>query len=131
MLPPKIAVIHDDPAVSNLLLTFLEDEGYLPIAYLEPDTTVEQLHSSIPDLAIIELSYSSSQQRETLVDQFRADPLTRHVPVIVLTTAADPESVRPESCRDNCEVLPVPFDLDTLQGLIRSLLKSPQYCRCG
>jgi CheY-like chemotaxis protein len=131
VLPPKIAVIHNDDAVSNLLVTFLEDEGYLPIAYADRDATLTELRLSPPDLLIIELDFPATKRETTLVDELRFDPRTRHIPVIVLTTMANPEEVRPESCTHNCEMLSEPFDLNSIQGLIRSLLKNPHHLPCG
>lgn len=131
MLPPTIAIIHNDTAVSHLLVTFLEDAGYLPIAYSDPGSALGQMQQSRPELAIVELGRAPDQMGGSLIEQLRADSLTEKIPIIVLTTASDPESVRPESCQYNCEMLPEPFDLDSVQGLIRSLLKSPQHCHCG
>lgn len=131
MLPPNIAIVHNDTAVSSLLVTFLEDAGYLPVTYRGPGDALEQMRGSQPDLAIIDLGLHPGQMGGSLVDQLRSDSLTLRIPIIVLTTSNDPESVRPESCQYNCEMLPEPFDLDTVQGLIRSLLKSPQHCHCG
>lgn len=131
MMPVKIAVAHSDSAVSSLLITLLEDEGYQVLLYNDPSTMLTQFYRSRPDLAIVDLSFGSSYPGWTLASQLRADPRTRHIPIVALSTSADLEADRPRNCEHNCELLPEPFDIDSVLGLIRSLLRSPDHCHCG
>lgn len=130
MVPPKIAVVHTDHAVTHLLVTLLEEEGYAPVPCTDPATALDQFHASRPDLAIIELDLGASYPGWSLASQFRADPLTRHIPLIALTTSSGLDATRPADCQHNCELVREPFDINSVLGLIRSLLKSPDHCRC-
>jgi CheY-like chemotaxis protein len=131
MSEPSIAVVHTDPSVASLLMNLLEDEGYRPIAYNDPKNAFERIRHSIPALAIIDLGFGVSVPTWDLVDRLRTDPVTEHIPIIALTTSPDLEAVRPERCRENCELLSEPFDVNNLLGLLRSMINRPHNYRCG
>lgn len=130
-MTPVIAIVHTDHAVVTLLTSLLEDDGYRPIAHTEPYTARDLIIRTSPDLVIIELGFGLSLPSWTLVDRLRSDPQTRHIPIIALTTSPDLEAARPESCRENLEILPEPFEIDHVLGMIRSMLKQPGNYRCG
>lgn len=128
---PVILIIHTDHAVVTLLTNLLEDEGYQPIAHTEPSTAREVIMRTTPDLVIIDLGFGLSLPSWTLVDRLRSDPRTGNIPIIALTTSPDLEAARPESCQENCEILPEPFEIDRVLGMIRSMLRRPGNFRCG
>lgn len=131
MIPPKIAIVHDDAAVTALLVSLLEEEGYYPLTFPNPGTMgKDDIWISHADLVIINLGFGVHSPGSVLVNELRLDHRTEHIPIIALTTAPDPEEVRPENCRENCEMLQSPFDINNVLGLIRSLLKSPQHTQC-
>lgn len=131
MIPPTIAIVHGDATVTSLLVSLLEEEGYYPLTFPDPRTTEkEDIWMSRADLAIIDLGLGTNSPGSVLVNELRSDDRTAHISIIALTTAPDPEEIRPENCRENCEMLQAPFDINNVLGLIRSLLKSPQHSQC-
>jgi DNA-binding response OmpR family regulator len=128
-MPVRIAVVHSDASVAELLVTLLEDEGYEPVTYGDPNSALDLMKLSPPELAVVELSLFVPEAN--LVDALRGEPSTAHIPILALTTASDVEAVRPASCQENCEILTEPFDINSVIGLVRSLLKSPGNYQCG
>jgi CheY-like chemotaxis protein len=126
-----ITVVHTDPSVASLIVNLLEDEGFQPAAFRDPVVAFENIRQTIPALAIIDLGFGVSLPPWNLVDRLRTDPATRSIPIIALTTSTDLEAVRPEHCRENCELLTEPFDINTLLRLLRSMIHRPANDLCG
>jgi chemotaxis family two-component system response regulator Rcp1 len=90
---------------------------------------VEFLHSNChsgngtrpcPDLVLLDLNLPKMNGHQVLAE-IRRDPNTSHIPVIILTSSADPEDIRQTySLRGNCFVTK-PVDLATFLKVVSSI----------
>lgn len=80
-------LIADDQPDNLLLLTrYLESEGYNYIQAKDGLETLEKVRSEYPDLVLLDVNMPN-KDGFTVLEEIRADPAIRHIPVIILTAA--------------------------------------------
>jgi two-component system phosphate regulon response regulator PhoB len=77
-------IIEDDPKLSSIYSTVLQQAGYVTEIIRRGDEARTRLSNTAPDLILLDvhLPYVSGAE---LLQQIRADSRTAHTPVIVLT----------------------------------------------
>ena len=86
----KVMMVDDEPLTLEVLQAFLEEAGYTQFVALTDSTrAMEVLFNERPDVLLLDLSMPRVGGFEIL-QWMRADRILRHVPVIILTAAADP-----------------------------------------
>ena len=96
--PFKILIADDQPDNLRLLSRYLESEGYDYVEAKDGEETLKKVHSELPDLVLLDVNMPKKDGFAVL-EEIRADPTTRHIPVIILTaTRLDPtgDSIRVE-----------------------------------
>ena len=118
----KIMLIEDNPADARLTLeafkrargvnTFeLYEDGESALAALRDE------HHALPDLVLLDLNLPGMDGREVL-QQIKADPKLRTLPVCVLTTSrAEHDIVNAYSDHTNCYIVK-PVDLNDFRTVI-------------
>lgn len=80
-------LIADDQPDNLLLLTrYLESEGYNYIKAKDGMETLEKVRREYPDLVLLDVNMPN-KDGFTVLEEIRADPAIRHIPVIILTAA--------------------------------------------
>ncbi|WKD59714.1 MtrAB system response regulator MtrA [Corynebacterium caspium] len=82
---PKILVVDDDPAISEMLALVLEAEGFSPIPVTDGTEAVPAFQREQPDLILLDLMLPGMNG----VDICRAIRLESAVPIIMLTAKTD------------------------------------------
>ncbi len=84
MTTPLAFIIEDDPKLSSIYSTVLQQAGYVTEIIRRGDEARTRLSNTAPDLILLDvhLPYVSGAE---LLQQIRADSRTAHTPVIVLT----------------------------------------------
>lgn len=84
-MAPKILVVDDDPAISEMLTIVLEAEGFEPIAVTDGNEAVPAFHEHEPELILLDLMLPGMNG----VDICRAIRSKSAVPIVMLTAKTD------------------------------------------
>ena len=115
-----ILIVDDEPAILELLVDLLHDEGYSTLAASDGVAAMEVLGSAVPDLVITD-AMMPRLDGLGLVRWMRAQPELRQVPVVLLSAVVriDPAEL------DAVVYVAKPFDLVTLLDAIEASLGRP------
>lgn len=118
-MAPKILVVDDDPAISEMLTIVLESEGLEPIAVTDGNEAVPAFRKHDPDLILLDLMLPGMNG----VDICRAIRTDSSVPIVMLTAKTDTVDVvlGLESGAD--DYIPKPFKPKELVARIRARLR--------
>ncbi|MDY3127492.1 MAG: MtrAB system response regulator MtrA [Corynebacterium sp.] len=84
-MAPKILVVDDDPAISEMLTIVLESEGMEPIPVMDGNDAVPAFQQHDPDLILLDLMLPGMNG----VDICRAIRRESAVPIVMLTAKTD------------------------------------------
>lgn len=84
-MAPKILVVDDDPAISEMLTIVLESEGLKPIPVMDGNNAVPAFEEHEPDLILLDLMLPGMNG----VDICRAIRRESSVPIVMLTAKTD------------------------------------------
>ncbi len=90
---PRVLAIDDDPHVGALLTGLLEPAGYQVIACQRGKQGLSIAQQQGPTVVVVDLLMPEMSGFE-VIDALEADPLTRGIPIIVLTAADTSEADR-------------------------------------
>ena len=119
----KILIADDQPDNLRLLSRYLESEGYAYIQAKDGEETLEKVRSELPDLVLLDINMPKKDGFEVL-REIRADPVTEHIPVIILTAARlDPSAIQSGLNMGADDYVTKPFDRRELFARIRTKLR--------
>jgi len=87
MINKKIIVVDDEDAIREMVIDTLDAAGFMAIGCADTDEGYERIVKSNPDLAILDVKMPSVGGVE-LCRMLRANPKTKHIPIIMLTVEA-------------------------------------------
>ena len=114
----EILVIDDQPCVRELIAEELLDEGYRVKGVGEAGEVSKRLHSSQPDLVLLDLYLKGFEGWDVLKTIKAQKP---HVPVIIFT-AYDSFTTDPRSSLADCFLIKSFNAFDTLKEKIKMIL---------
>lgn len=116
-----VLVVDDEPAIADLLVELLRDEGYETVAASDGVMALGLLQTGPPvDLVIADVMMPRCGGVE-LVHRMRAQPHLRVIPVILLSAAIRPVV---DGLGATC-FLPKPFELTALLDAIAHVTSGP------
>ena len=121
---PKLLLVEDNEENRDGLSRHLRRKGFEVLVAVDGQQGVEAAQSGAPDLILMDMSLPVLDGWEA-TRRLKADPQTRHIPVIALTAhamAGDREKALQVGC-DEYDTKPVEFA--RLLGKIRALLGAP------
>ena len=80
----KVLLVDDNSQIRQLLALRLEESGYDIVEAATGVESLEQARTTRPDLIVMDLAMPDGNGDEAIAS-LKADPLTRDIPVIVLT----------------------------------------------
>src|SRR5690242_12329420 len=83
---PTILVVEDEEPVQQLVADLLDGEGYHVLVADDGLQALTLIHTTCPDLVLTDLMMPVMNGVE-LCRRLRADALTCHVPIVVMTAA--------------------------------------------
>ena len=92
MAKPKILVIEDEPDLLEVIQYNLEREGHKVIACRNGETGLSRIRTDDPDLVILDLMLPGMDGLE-VCRQVKADPVTKAIPVIMVTAKGEESDV--------------------------------------
>ena len=114
----KILVVDDEPAIRELILAVLEDEGYEVIGAGSAFRALELLPRERPDLVLMDIMMPEMDGREAL-RRMREQPDLARIPVVMMSAAYAPDRIGQRFSA----FLSKPFDLDHLLDTVSSILR--------
>jgi two-component system phosphate regulon response regulator PhoB len=119
----KIMVIEDDTDIRETIVYALEQDGYHVVAS-EDARILKLIHHHKPDLILLDnwlSDWKSDANGEQLSKQLKADPLTSHIPVIIVSAVSNIKEISEAGMADG--FLRKPFDLTDLTGIVEKFTK--------
>ncbi|WAS97414.1 response regulator [Nannocystis punicea] len=89
----KVLVVDDEPAARYLIKKFLESTPYQLLEAADGSTGVQLARSERPDVILLDFLLENMTAFD-VIDQLKADPRTRPIPVIIVTSHALPVEER-------------------------------------
>ena len=122
MTGPKILIVDDEPFNVDYLEQELEDADYTTIAAVNGQDALDRVSSEAPDLVLLDIMMPVMDGFKVL-SRLKADPTTRHIPVIVISASNSLQSVVRGIQLGAEDYLPKPFDPTLLHARISSSLE--------
>jgi CheY-like chemotaxis protein len=120
---PKILLVEDNAMNRDMLSRRLERKGYQVVLAPDGQSGLEMTRAQAPDLILMDMGLPDLDGWE-VTRRLKADPATRHVPVIALTAHAT-SSDREEALEAGCDDFDTkPIDLPHLLAKIEALLSA-------
>jgi diguanylate cyclase (GGDEF)-like protein len=122
-----IMMVDDEPTTLDVLEVFLRGEGYENLVTTsDPTLALELLRSHKPDLLLLDLLMPKLDGLD-LLGVMRSDPGLRRIPVIVLTSATEPERKLRALELGASDFLAKPVDPSELALRLRNTLAAKAY----
>ncbi|WP_153796247.1 response regulator transcription factor [Foetidibacter luteolus] len=115
-----IVIIEDDAFILDTMSILLESEGYKVTGYSNGSVILDN-ELEMPDLLIVDRQLPGIDGI-TLCRKFKSEPLTKNIPVILMSASSDIEQLAQDALADGS--LEKPFKADNLFNMLASLLKS-------
>ena len=117
----KAAVIEDDPDIAELLRQVLGSEGFQVTLVRDGTQALPVLERSSFDVAILDVMLPG-KDGITLMREIRENPLTKQLPVVMLSAKVDDQTMW-SGWRAGCDLyLSKPFDSDKLVQAMRKVM---------
>ena len=119
----KILIADDLPDNRRLLSRYLESEGYGYIEAKDGVEAIEKVRNELPDLVLLDVNMPKKDGFAVL-EEIRADAITKHIPVIILTAARlNPTEIQSGLNMGADDYVTKPFDRRELFARIRTKLR--------
>lgn len=127
MARPLIMALNADMAFLEMIRDLLNDEGYETIIMSEHSDAFKAILGQQPRLVMIELLITDPEAGLMVLNKMRLHPQTRHIPVIIASTATQLIRDNEEHLRSKgCDILLKPFDLEELLTIVEKYVPSGQ-----
>lgn len=110
----KILVADDDPAIVDAVKMMLEMEGYEVHTTVDGET-IYKMEKVYPDVLLLDIWMSGQDGRE-ICKFLKNDPLTRHIPIIMISASKDVKASAKEAGAD--DFIAKPFQMDDLLAMV-------------
>ncbi|MHB1133027.1 MAG: response regulator [Chloroflexota bacterium] len=117
----KVLVVEDDPAISDLLATVIESEGFDAVPAFDGEAALDLAQTEAPDLITLDLALPKKSGHEVL-HALEANKKTSRIPVIVVS--AYTSRLEQEDYQHVIFVVNKPFDVDDLVAKVRLAIAS-------
>lgn len=117
----KILIVEDDPDARKVLSLILKLDGFEMSTASGGQEAVQMLQAEVPDLVLLDMMMPVMDGYE-VCRWMRANPATAHVPVVMLSGKADPESVAHGLEAGANEYLAKPIKPSILTRQLRAIL---------
>lgn len=123
MSKERIMIVEDEESIQELIKYNLQREGYLvPVCCENGESALESAVTYKPDLILLDLMLPGVDGL-TVCKNLKADPVTKHIPVIMLTAKSEESDVVIGLELGADDYITKPFDTDELLARIRALLR--------
>lgn len=119
----RVLVVEDEPNIAMILQEILGDEGHEVTTAGDGNSALKRLSTEpAPDVALVDL-FLPKLSGKRVIEQMRADPALRRVPVVIMSGAIPtPEVMPPKGTYEG--YLTKPFDLVDVVKAVSQLVRS-------
>lgn len=121
----KILVIEDDPQLAELARYSLEDEDYQVIMAYDGSEGLVKARKEQPNLVMVDSALSGMQWDE-VCQQLRADPITDHLPIVVMVDEHQLGNIEIGPYSNADDFLILPLNAAELKAKVEPLLFSAE-----
>jgi len=121
----KILLADDNSEIRKLFVLYLTASGYDTVEAATGHEALEQARATAPDLIVMDLAMPDGTGDEAIV-WLKADPLTRKIPVIVLTAVLHGALVDHAIAAGAAEILHKPVNVKWLDLVLQRHLSVRQ-----
>ena len=111
----KVLVIDDDPSICKTVGLLLEDHGYRPVTFTDPQEAIEAAEKQSFQVAVIDLRMPTMDGVEVVERLKQIDARTS---CIVMTAYPDLDSATETMRRGSCDYIPKPFKQEELVAAV-------------
>jgi two-component system OmpR family response regulator len=119
---PRILIAEDDDAILDLLVTRLRIAGYHTAQEKDGVAALEAIRRAPPNACILDVNMPRLDGFQVL-RRLKADPLTAHVPVLILTARRGPDDIKTAIRLGATDYLSKPFNDEQLLARVARLLR--------
>jgi len=119
---PRIFIAEDDESILDLLITRMRIAGYHTSQERNGMAALEAIKRSPPTACILDVNMPG-MDGFTVLKRLRADPLTAHVPVLILTARRAPDDIKMAIQLGATDYLSKPFNDEQLLARVARLLR--------
>ena len=125
----KILIVDDDPDITEAMRVILENKNYIVSNAGGIEQAMESLEEELPDLIILDVMMSTTQDGFILSRKLKADDKYKNIPILMLTSIKDKMGIDFKSAAGDESWLPVdeyltkPVKPDVLIEKVAKLLK--------
>lgn len=123
MAPKKILIVDDDSIIRRLVKSLFEAKDYKVIQAMDGWDGLEKAQKEKPDVILLDVMMPELDGKETL-RTLKAMRSTQNIPVIMLTSLSDEETVRHVKDAGIAGYLVKPFKKDVLLAKVSQVLES-------
>jgi putative two-component system response regulator len=124
--PGSVLIVDDDPQVRSLLVALLKPRGFVTATAASGEEAQQQLKAFRPDVLLLDLHLPGRSGQDVLT-QLRGDPVTRLLPVIMITGDATDEDRFRAMAGGVTDFVAKPFVSAELVARIRSLVQLKRF----
>ena len=124
--PGTVLVVDDDAQVRGLLLALLRPRGYQVETAASAEEAQERLKTLRPDVLLLDLHLPGKSGQDVLA-HLRADPLTRLLPIIMITGGATGEDRLAAIAEGVTDFVAKPFAAVELLARVKSLVQLKRF----
>ena len=119
---PRILIVEDEPAIAELIAVNLRHNGFEPVWAEDGAGAQRELQAVLPDAILLDWMLPGASGL-TLARQWRADPRTKQIPILMLTARGDePDKVAGLDAGAD-DYITKPFSTQELLARIRAVLR--------
>ncbi len=122
MSRPGILIVDDEVMIRETVRLSLEHAGYAVTVVADPARAFDSVVAAKPELVLMDLYMPGFDGRD-LCRRLKADPATKHIPVVLFTGSNEAVDVVTGLDSGAVEYLAKPIDGEVLVGKIRAILK--------
>lgn len=124
--PGSVLVVDDDAQVRGLLVALLKPRGYVMATAASAEEAQQQLKKFQPDVILLDLHLPGRSGQDVLT-QLRSDPVTRLLPVIMITGAATGEDRLRAMAGGVTDFVAKPFAAEELLARLKPLVQMKRF----
>ena len=119
---PLVLVVEDDPALGDVIVTALKDDGLDAKLAQDGDEAMREVDEESPSVIVLDLMMPK-RDGFSVLRELRADGRILRIPVIVVTAIFGLSERNYATELGAADYITKPFDLDDLVGRVKSLLQ--------
>jgi two-component system phosphate regulon response regulator PhoB len=119
---PRVLVVEDEPAIAELIAVNLRHSGFAPTVVFDGAAAQREIDAVLPDVVLLDWMLPGQSGAE-LARQWRKQPRTKGVPIILITARSDEGDKVQGLDAGADDYITKPFSTQELLARIRAVLR--------